>query len=72
MKTSEPSLLVIDDRLLSTNTDVLEMFIPGTHHKQISLLYLSQNLFPVCNLFRTMSNNVHYFVIFSTKKYHTN
>ena len=68
MKTSEPSLLVIDDLLLSTNKDVVEMFILGSHHKQISLFYLSQNLFPDCSLFRTMSNNAHYFVIFNNKR----
>ena len=67
MKTSEPSLLVIDDLILSTNKDV-EIFILGSHHKQISLFYLSQNLFPDCNLFRTMSNNAHYFVIFNNKR----
>ena len=68
MKTSEPSLLVIDDLLLSTNKDVVEMFILGSHHKHISLFYLSQNLFPDCSLFRTMSNNAHYFVIFNNKR----
>ena len=68
MNTSEPSLLVIDDLLLSTNKDVVEMFILGSHHKQISLFYLSQNLFPDCSLFRTMSNNAHYFVIFNNKR----
>ena len=68
MKTSKPSLLVIDDLLLSTNKDVVEMFILGNHHKQISLFYLSQNLFPDCSLFTTMSNNAHYFVIFNNKR----
>ena len=33
INTSEPSLLVIDDLLLSTNKDVVEMFILGSHHK---------------------------------------
>ena len=32
MKTNEPSLLVIDDLLLSNNKDVVEMFILGSHH----------------------------------------
>ena len=68
MKTTEPALLVIDDFLLSNNKDVVEMFILWSHHKQISLFYLSQNLFPDCSLFRTMPNNSHYFVIFSKKK----
>ena len=68
MKTSEPSLLVIDDLLLSTNKDVVEMFILGSHHKQISLFYLTQNLFPNCNMYRTMSNNAHYYVLFYNQR----
>ena len=68
MNTSEPSLLVIDDLLLSTNKEVLEMFILGSHHKQISLFYLTQNLFPNCNMNRTMSNNAHYYVLFHNQR----
>ena len=68
MNTSEPSLLVIDDLLLSTNKDVVEMFILGSHHKQISLFYLTQNLFPNCNMNRTMSNNAHYYVLFHNQR----
>ena len=68
MNTSEPSLLVIDDLLLSTNKEVVEMFILGSHHKQISLFYLTQNLFPNCNMNRTMSNNAHYYVLFQNQR----
>ena len=68
MNTSEPSLLVIDDLLLSTNKEVVEMFILGSHHKQISLFYLTQNLFPNCNMNRTMSNNAHYYVLFHNQR----
>ena len=66
MDTSEPSMLVIDDLILSTNTEVAEMFILGSHHKQISLFYITQNLFPNCNIYRTMSNNSHYMVLFTS------
>ena len=68
MNTSEPSLLVIDDLLLSTNKEVVEMFILGSHHKQLSLFYLTQNLFPNCNMNRTMSNNAHYYVLFHNQR----
>ena len=68
MNTSEPSLLVIDDLLLSTNKEVVEMFILGSHHKQISLFYLTQNLFPNCNMNRTMSNSAHYYVLFHNQR----
>ena len=65
---SEPSLLVIDDLLLSTNKGLVEMFILGSHHKEISLFYLTQNLFPNCNMSRTMSSNAHYFVLFQNQR----
>ena len=68
METSKPSMLVIDDLVLSTNQDVAEMFILGSHHRQVSIFFLTQNLFPNCNLFRTMSANAHYFVIFQNQR----
>lgn len=65
MDTSQPSLLVVDDLLLSgKNQEVAEVFIMGSHHKQISVFYLTQNLFPNCPLFRLMSSNAHYYVLF--------
>ena len=67
--TSEPSLLVIDDLLLSTNKEVANVFIMGSHHKQISLFFITQNLFPNCPIFRTMSANAHYYVIFHCQRH---
>lgn len=69
MDTLEPSLLVIDDLLLSTDKSVAEIFILGSHHRQISLFYLTQNLFPSCPIFRTMSTNAHYYVIFHSQRH---
>ena len=68
MDTSYPSLLVIDDLLLSTGKDVATAFIMGSHHKQISIMYITQNLFPNCPVFRTMSANAHYYVIFHSQR----
>lgn len=69
MDTTEPSLLVIDDLILSNNKSVAEMFILGSHHKKVSLFYLTQNLFPNCPIFRTMSANAHYFVLFHSQRH---
>jgi len=66
--TSQASMLVIDDLVLSTNRDVAEVFILGSHHRQISIFFLTQNLFPNCDLFRLMSANSHYFVIFQNQR----
>ena len=68
MDTSESSLLVIDDLILSTNKDVAEMFILGSHHKHISLFFITQNLFPNDPVFRLMSANTHYYVIFHSQR----
>ena len=70
MDTTEPSLLIVDDLLLSgKNKEMAEIFILGTHHKKISLFYITQNLFPNCPLFRLMSANTHYFVIFNNPRH---
>ena len=66
--TSSSSLLVVDDLILSTNKNVAQMFILGSHHKKISIFFLTQNLFPNCDLFRLMSSNCHYFIIFQNQR----
>lgn len=68
LNTDKSSMLVIDDLVLSTNKGVAELFILGSHHRQISIFFLTQNLFPNCDLFRTMSANAHYFVIFQNQR----
>ena len=69
MDTSEPSLLVIDDLILSNNKTVAEMFILGSHHKKVSVFFLTQTLFPNCPVFRMMSANAHYFVLFNSQRH---
>ena len=66
--TSSSSLLVVDDLILSTNKNVAQMFILGSHHKKISIFFLTQNLFPNCDLFRLMSSNCHYYIIFQNQR----
>ena len=69
MDTSEPSMLVVDDLILSDNKEMAECFILGSHHKSISTFYITQNLFPKCPLFRLMSSNSHYFVLFNSQRH---
>ena len=60
------SLLVLDDLMsqCSNNQRVADLFTCGSHHRGISLLYLTQNLFLPGKLSRTISLNSHYLVIF--------
>ena len=62
------SVLVIDDLLLDNNKEVAKTFILGSHHKQLSVFFLTQNLFPRDHLFRLMSLNCHYFVLFQNQR----
>eukprot|EP00116_Pleurobrachia_bachei_P012869 sb/3473131/ len=68
MDTSEPSLLIVDDLILDTNKEVASAFIMGSHHRKISLFFITQNLFPNCDTFRLMSANAHYYVIFHNQR----
>ena len=65
---SEPSMLIIDGLMLSTDKETAELFILGSHHRQVSLFYITQNLFHNCDQFRLMSNNAHYYVVFNNKR----
>ena len=65
---SKPSILVIDDLVLDTNKDVASAFIMGSHHKKMSIFFITQNLFPRCDTFRLMSANCHYFVLFHNQR----
>lgn len=67
-KVKDDSILVIDDLILSNNKQVAEAFIMGSHHRSISVFYLTQNLFPNDPLFRLMSLNSHYFVLFQNPR----
>ena len=62
----DSSLVVLDDLMSECSNDqrVADLFTRGSHHRGISVLYLTQNLFPPGKLSRTISLNSHYFVIF--------
>ena len=60
------TLIVLDDLMSQCSNDqrVADLFTRGSHHRGISVLYLTQNLFPPGKLSRTISLNSHYLVIF--------
>jgi len=42
----KPVLLIIDDLMQETNDTVANLFTIGSHHRNVSVVYLVQNLFP--------------------------
>ena len=56
------SLIVLDDLMSQCSNDsrVADLFTRGSHHRGISVMYLTQNLFPPGKLSRAISLNCHY------------
>jgi hypothetical protein len=65
---SEPVLLIIDDLMQETDETVANLFTKGSHHRNVSVLFLAQNLFPKNKFARTMSLNAHYMVLFKNPR----
>ena len=57
-----PRLLILDDFLTNINTDVIEYFVQGGHHRDVSVFLLTQNMFSQGKGNRDISINSHYIV----------
>ena len=51
-----------------TNETVAKMVTKGSHHRNISVVFLAQNLFSRNKFARTMSLNAHYMVLFKNPR----
>lgn len=64
------NLIIFDDLLNECEKDesILNLFTVHSHHKNISVIIVSQNLFSKGKFFRTISLNSHYLVIFKNPR----
>ena len=60
----ERTLLIIDDLMSETDDRVTKIFTKISHHRNASVLNLTQNLFYKGKHTRTISLNAHYLVLF--------
>ena len=69
-KGHDHSIIVLDDLMSECSKDqrVSDLFTRGSHHKGISVFYLTQNLFPPGKLSRTISLNCHYIFVFKNPR----
>ena len=65
---SEPVLLVLDDLMDETNETVANLFTKSSHHRNVSVVFLAQNLFPKDRFARTISLNAHYMILFKNPR----
>ena len=63
------TLLILDDLMSSSNQKVVaDIFTKYSHHWNVSVIYITQNLFQKSSEFRTMSLNAHYMVVFKNPR----
>lgn len=64
------TLLILYDLMheACASTEIMSFFTIYCHHKHMSLLLLSQNIFPPGKSAGTISLNCHYIVLFKTKR----
>jgi len=65
---SEPVLLIVDDLMNETDDSVANLFTKGSHHRNISVAFLVQNIFHKNKHIRTISLNAHYMVLFKNPR----
>jgi hypothetical protein len=67
---SEPTLLILDDLMQEASEDkrVSDLFTKGSHHKDLSVIMLVQNMFHQGKFMRTISLNTHYMVLFKNPR----
>jgi hypothetical protein len=60
----EKHFIIVDDLMDETDQRVASLFTKKSHHKNISVMYIVQNLFHRGKHHRTISRNTHYMVLF--------
>ena len=60
----QPTLMIVDDLMAETNQLVANIFTKISHHRNISVLYLTQNVFDKNKHNRTITLNAHYLILF--------
>ena len=65
-----PGILILDDLMhdCTSSQQVVDLFTRGSHHCDITTLYLTQNLFPQGKNARTISLNAHYIIAFKNPR----
>jgi hypothetical protein len=67
--TSKHSMLIIDDLLDPEYAPLAkDLFIKGSHHLNMNVIFITQNLFFANKDFRTLSLNAHYLVVFKNPR----
>ena len=61
-------LIVLDDLMKSLNEKVAELFTAASHHCNVSVILILQNLFYRCKVMRDISLNAQYLILFKNRR----
>jgi hypothetical protein len=65
---SGPRLIIIDDMMREAGDEVVDLFTKTSHHRNISVIFITQNLFHQGKGRRDVSLNAHYVVVFKNPR----
>lgn len=64
----KPRLVILDDLMREANGSVVDMFTKGSHHYNLSVIFVTQNIFNQGKGRRDISLNAHYIVCFKNPR----
>lgn len=64
----ENSLIIIDDMMKETNKEIVNIFTKGSHHRNLSVIFITQNLFYQGKGMRDISLNTNYIIYFKNPR----
>ena len=70
IRADETNLLVLDDQMCdaSDSKQLARLFTQGSHHRNLTVIYLVQNVYDKGKSSRTVSLNAHYQVVFRNRR----
>jgi hypothetical protein len=64
----EPVLLIIDDLMSECGKEITNLFVKGSHHRNLSIWFLMQNFFHQGKEIRTITLNAQYIILFKNPR----
>ena len=63
-------MIVLDDLMAQSSKDkrIADLFTKGSHHRNLSIIYIVQNIFHQGKEMRNISLNAHYIVLFKSPR----
>lgn len=67
-KYEDGDLIILDDLMSSLNDKVADLFTAASHHCNVSVILILQNLFYRCRVMRDISLNAQYIILFKIRR----